>query len=83
MGRMVTQVARKVLARAAAKVGGVQALANRLKLAPRIVAHYIEGHDAIPDSVLLLAIDVILEDVPDLPPLGQPDDKTLPPKQVG
>ena len=83
MGRMVTQVARKVLARAAAKVGGVQALAVRLKLAPRIVAHYIEGHDAIPDSVLLLAIDVILEDVPDLPPLGQPDDKTLPPKQVG
>ena len=79
---MVTQVARKVLARAAAKAGGVQALADRLKLSPRVVAHFIEGHEAIPDSVLLLAIDVILGDVPDLPPLGQPDGPVLPPKQL-
>ena len=79
---MVTQVARKVLARAAAKVGGVQALADRLKLNPRVVAHFLEGHDAIPDSVLLLAIDVILEDVPNLPPLGQPDGQVFPPKQL-
>ena len=80
---MVTQVARKVLARAAAKAGGVQALADRLKLNPRVVAHFLDGHDAIPYSVLLLAIGVILEDAPNPPPLGQPDGQVLPPKQIG
>jgi hypothetical protein len=82
MCRMVTQVARKVLARAAAKVGGVQALADRLKLNPRVVAHFIEGHESVPDAVLLAAIDVILEDLPNPPPAGQLAGRVAPPKQI-
>lgn len=55
-------VGRQLLSRAAAKLGGVEALSERLGIGHRILRHYIEGKEPVPDSVLLRAIDVLLED---------------------
>ena len=63
---MATQkAARQVLARAAATLGGSEALAARLEVSARVLKLYLEGHQAIPDSLLLRAIDLIGEGVPD------------------
>jgi hypothetical protein len=65
---MSTQdVARKVLARAAAYMGGPEALAAKFQLSPRVLQHYLTGSERIPDALLLQAIDVILEKLPSIP----------------
>jgi len=46
--------ARRVLARAAAQEGGVLQLAAKLNLSERILRHYIEGHEPVPDSLYLM-----------------------------
>ena len=61
---MAIPVTRRVLARAAAMLGGVEALAARLGMSQRLLAHYIEGSDPIPDALLLSAIDVVLDEAP-------------------
>lgn len=53
-----------MLARAAERLGGVEALAVRLKVSQRLLAHYLEGKDPVPDSLMLSAIDVVLDDAP-------------------
>jgi hypothetical protein len=58
---------RLVLARAAAQVGGIEALAAELHLSERILRHYIEGQDPIPDSLVMNVIDVILKQLPEPP----------------
>jgi hypothetical protein len=58
------EVARKVLAAATARVGGIEALASRLEVSQRVVRHYLEGNEPIPDSLLLSAIDLIIEGLP-------------------
>ncbi len=60
------RVGRKVLARAAAMMGGVEPLAAHLKITQRLLQQYITGVEPVPDVLLLRAIDVILEDVPTL-----------------
>jgi DNA-binding transcriptional regulator YdaS (Cro superfamily) len=65
------QAARQVLARAAAVVGGTEALAARLDISPRVLKLYLEGHESIPDGLLLRAIDIIVGDLPDSVPAQQ------------
>ena len=55
---------RQILARAAAKLGGVGALASKLGVSPRVVEHYISGHELVPDGLLLQVIDVVLDGRP-------------------
>jgi hypothetical protein len=74
----LVEVARQVLARAAAKVWGVEALASRSILRHRLLYHYIEGKHAVPDVVFLRAVDVMLEDVPNRIPLSQQDEQSFP-----
>jgi hypothetical protein len=62
------QVGRRVLARAAAKVGGVQELVARLDISARLLRYYIAGRERVPDALFLRAIDVILEDALGAPP---------------
>ena len=45
-------------------VGGTEALAARLDISPRVLKLYLEGHESIPDSLLLRAIDLIVDDLP-------------------
>jgi DNA-binding transcriptional regulator YdaS (Cro superfamily) len=59
-----SDVSRQILARAAAEVGGVEALASRLGVSPRVVEHYISGHELVPDGLLLQVIDVVLDGRP-------------------
>ena len=61
---MEPQVHRRVLARAAAKLGGVEALASSLRISRKLLMAYITGGEPVPDVLFLRAIDVILEDVP-------------------
>ena len=60
-----TKVTRQLLARAAVRLGGVEALASQLQISQRVLTLYIEGHEAVPDSLLLRVIDVILDYLPD------------------
>lgn len=62
------RVGRRVLARVAAKMGGVEALAVHLKISESLLQHYITGIEPVPDALFLRAIDFILEDVPALAP---------------
>jgi hypothetical protein len=63
---MATQeIGRRVLARAAAQLGGVEALAVRLDLSHRVLQRYIIGDEPIPDSLFFRAVDVILAELPD------------------
>jgi hypothetical protein len=58
-------VARHVLARAAANVGGVAALASRLNVSPRVLHQYVAGRLVVPDALFLQALDVVAEELPD------------------
>ena len=58
------RVGRRVLARAAAKLGGIEPLAERLGISQRLLQYYISGREPVPDSLFLRAIDIILDDVP-------------------
>ena len=60
-----TVTARRVLARAAVLLGGVTALGERLELAQRQLTDYLTGAEPIPDELLLAAIDIVLEELPD------------------
>lgn len=56
---------RQLLARAAVRLGGVDVLASQLHISQRVLTLYIEGHEAVPDSLVLRVIDVILDHLPD------------------
>jgi len=58
------RVGRRVLARAAAKLGGVESLAERLEISQRLLQYYITGREPVPDVLFMRAIDVILEEEP-------------------
>lgn len=46
-------------------LGGVSALGERVGLAQRRLADYLTGAEPIPDELLLAAIDIVLEELPD------------------
>jgi len=71
-------VARHVLARAAAKVGGVAELASRLDVRPRALHHYVTGQLVVPDALFLRALDVLLEELPDKGLASQQAAQSLP-----
>lgn len=60
--------ARLVLARAAAQAGGVVQLAAELKLSERLLRHYLEGKEPVPDNLYLMVVDVLLKGLPGSPP---------------
>ena len=61
------ETGRRVLARAATLLGGVEMLSARLGVGRRVLHQYLVGTRPLPDDLLLAAIDVILEHVP-VPP---------------
>jgi hypothetical protein len=52
---------RKLLAHIAARLGGVENLAARLKLSPRVISLYLSGKDVIPDALVLQVVDLVIE----------------------
>lgn len=58
------QRGRRVLARAAAMMGGAEQLAAHLKISHRVLQHYLVGTEPVPDALFLRAIDVILDNTP-------------------
>ena len=67
----IQKASRQILAKAAVKVGGIEVLASRLDITARALKLYLEGNEQIPDSLLLRAIDIIIEDLPQPPPNRQ------------
>jgi hypothetical protein len=65
-------IARRVLARAAVRLGGVEALARRLGIGATLARHYITGSQPVPDVLFLLALDVIVEALPPAAPAVPP-----------
>jgi hypothetical protein len=72
----IQKASRQILAKAAVKIGGAEVLASRLEITGRVLKMYLEGDQEIPDSVLLRAIDIIIEDLPQA--LPDPSDPTRP-----
>jgi len=72
----IQKASRQILAKAAVKIGGAEVLASRLEITAGVLKMYIEGDQEIPDSVLLRAIDIIIEDLPQA--LPDPSDPTRP-----
>ena len=64
--------ARQVLAKAAMVAGGVDKLAARFGMSPRVLKLCIEGGQKIPDELYLRAVDVVLDEIAE-PPSRQPD----------
>ena len=52
----------RMLEAASEIVGGNEALAERLGIRQRLLAAYMEGRRQLPDSLLLRAVDIILEE---------------------
>ena len=52
----------KLLRAAAEIVGGEDALAERLGIRKRVFSRFMSGHQALPDVLLLRAVDIILTD---------------------
>jgi hypothetical protein len=71
-------VARHVLARAAAKVGGVAKLASRLNLSQRVLTWYVHGDLTVPDALFLKALDMILEELPETRQVSQQAAQSFP-----
>jgi hypothetical protein len=53
---------RKLLAHVANRLGGVEALAARLGISPRVLGAYLSGHELIPDALVLRVVDLVLGD---------------------
>jgi hypothetical protein len=70
--------ARHVLARAAAKVGGVGELASRLNIRPRALRHYVSGDLPVPDALFLRVLDVLLDELPETRPVSQRAAQSVP-----
>jgi hypothetical protein len=62
---MDTLTARRVLARAAVLLGGVDRLAGRVNLTQRELGEFLRGRAPVPDSLFLAALDIVLEDLPE------------------
>ena len=59
---MVTrEEAKRFLAQAAARVGGMDALAGKLDIGPHVLEHYLNGQKPVPESLVLRIIDVVLD----------------------
>ena len=56
--------ARRVLARAAVQAGGLPKLAAQLRVSERILRHYSEGHEPIPDNLYLMLVDILMKGIP-------------------
>jgi hypothetical protein len=61
--------------RAAALLGGDGALAARLGVTPRLVERWLDGRSAIPESMFLRVVDILLISLPPKPPAGPNDAK--------
>jgi hypothetical protein len=68
----MSTVGQEVLARLVAKFGGPDQAAARLGITDTLMGHLLSGALAVPDSILLKAVDVFLDDMPTQPPRSQP-----------
>jgi hypothetical protein len=67
----IQKASRQILARAAVLIGGAEVLASRLDTSAPVLKRYLEGDEEIPSSVLLRAIDILVEDLRQEPPIRQ------------
>jgi hypothetical protein len=67
---------RKLLAHIAARLGGVEAVAARLNISPRILGLHMTGKEPVPVTLVLQVVDLILNEIDKLknivPPVTQP-----------
>jgi len=60
------RLGRLVLAKTVDRLGGVPATAYRLDIGTSLLKAYLDGDRPIPDELLLIAADLILEELPSL-----------------
>ena len=53
------EVTKRLVARAALRAGGIDALARRIGIKPRLLKRYLAGTEPLPDSLFLRIVDVI------------------------
>jgi hypothetical protein len=65
--------------RAAIRLGGYRALGARIGVPPRLLERWGDGRGAVPETVFLKVVDVLLEqNVRPIPPLGDADGRPFP-----
>lgn len=47
------------------KLGGVNAASRALRIGPGVIMQFLEGKKQVPDSLLLKAVDYVLEEFPE------------------
>jgi hypothetical protein len=55
-------LAQRVLVRAARRIGGAEALAAHLRVAPARLARWLAGKEVPPTEILLRAVDVVVDE---------------------
>lgn len=60
-------IGQAVLRKVVAKLGGTDKAAERLGVSPGIVGRYLDGSAPVPDTVLLRAVDVVLDEFQQAP----------------
>jgi hypothetical protein len=60
---MSTDDKRNLLAHMAARLGGIDELAEKLRMSRREIMAYLAAREAIPDALVLKIIDLVLEDI--------------------
>ena len=55
-------VGQAVLSRVVAELGGIETAAARLRLPRHVLNGFVDGTVAVPDIILLRAVDIVLED---------------------
>ena len=66
---------REVLGRLVRKLGSPEAAAARLGISVTLLERFLKGRITVPDSILLKAIDIALDEPPAAPPDGRPSSK--------
>lgn len=58
------EATRRLLAHAAARLGGMEALAGKLGISPRLMKAYLTGTEPLPDALFLRVVDLISDQWP-------------------
>lgn len=54
---------RKLLAHIAARMGGVETVAAKLNVSPRVLGLYMTGKEPVPDALVIQVVDLILNEI--------------------
>jgi len=71
-------IGQRVIAKVVNKLGGVDTAAATLGISASLLLCFLEGTRSVPDTLLLRAVDYVLDEFPELPVTLKGRDENLP-----